>query len=84
MMKQRRVLGVAESEKVTLFWKEMAFKNLEKSGKQLDLDVLINKQGFICKKCFYAYDKLIKKKMVGFSLYYVSNRIRSQKIQSFC
>lgn len=65
MIRVRRVLGVSDSEQVTLLWKETIFKVLERESKQLDIDNLISKeQGFICKECFYAYDKMLEKKEV--------------------
>ena len=64
-IRERRVLGVSRSEKVTVLWKETILKVLEREGKQLDIDNLISQdQGFMCRKCFYGYNKLIEKKEV--------------------
>ena len=69
--KDRRVLGGSgnTSEQVTLLWKRIFLKELDKRSEQLhfDLDGLIHQQrSYICRKCYYAYDKLCETEKVPF------------------
>ena len=63
--KDRRVLG-GTSERVTLLWKETISSELEKRKEDVDLDELLCPgPGYMCRKCFYAYDKMLQNKEVG-------------------
>ena len=65
VIRGRRVLGVPESERVTLLWKETVKSVIQKEGKQFDADSIIRKkEAYMCKKCYYAYEKFADKKEV--------------------
>ena len=66
LVRGRRILGTPESERVTLVWKETVLNVIQKEGKGIDADSIITrKERYMCKKCFYAYEKFAEKKEVG-------------------
>ena len=62
--KDRRVIGgiSGESGAVTLLWKEFIVKELEKRGEQVNIESVF--ESYMCRKCYYAYQKLLKAKEV--------------------
>ena len=80
LVRGRRILGTPESERVTLVWKETVLNVIHKEGKRFDADSIITrKERYMCKKCFYAYEKFAEKKEVGriFSIVVRSNVLMS-------
>ena len=66
LVRGRRILGTPESKRVTLVWKETVLNEIQKEEKQFDADSIITrKERYLCKKCFYAYEKFAEKKEVG-------------------
>lgn len=64
VVRKRRVLGNGTKE-VTLLWKEILVNAMEEEGKELDItNFFSQKERFMCKNCFYAYNKVIEKKEV--------------------
>ncbi len=64
-VKDRRVLGVGE--KVTLLWEKTISMVLLLEKKQFDFKRIIsNKEGYMCRKCFYAYGKFVEKEEVSY------------------
>ncbi len=63
--KDRRLLDI--SGRVTIYWKEIISQELEKTQPQIDdvNELLCPGPSFMCRKCFYAYDKLLLAKEVG-------------------
>ena len=62
--KSRRVLG-STSEQVTILWKDVISKELELRSKQINLDNLLHPgRSYMCRRCYYAYDKLLQAKNV--------------------
>ena len=58
----KRVLGSSNtSEAIILLWKRVILKELQSSKQEIDLDRLLSPRlGYICRRCHYAYDKLLK------------------------
>ena len=51
---------------MTLVWKETVLNVIQKEGKRFNADSIITrKERYMCKKCFYAYEKFAEKKEVG-------------------
>ena len=61
----RRILGASNSTEVTVLWKEVISRDIEKRGVNLDLEQLIQKEAYICRSCFNIYDKLLEKQKVS-------------------
>ena len=57
---ERQTSSGGTSERVTLLWSK-----LEKRKKDVDLDELLCQATYMCRKCFYAYDKMLQNKEVG-------------------
>ena len=57
----RRILGASNSTEVTVLWKEVISRDIEKRGVNLDLEQLIQEEAYICRSCFNIYDKLLEK-----------------------
>lgn len=56
-----------DREGVALLWKVAVERELERRGHGQDLDldsVISSRDSFMCKKCFYAYEKLLEAKKV--------------------
>ncbi len=62
----RRIIKTQSCDGVSILWKEEIERELEKKGEALDLDHLISSQqeAYMCRKCFYAYEKLLEAKKV--------------------
>ena len=60
--RDRRVLcGSNTSEAIILLWKRVISKELQSRKQEIDMDRLLSPGlGYICRKCHYAYDKLLK------------------------
>ncbi len=59
----RRIIKTQSCDGVSILWKEIE-RELEKKGEALDLDNLISSQqeAYMCRKCFYAYEKTTRSK----------------------
>ena len=65
--KDRRVLGGSgsASEQVTNLWRETIANELRRRSKVLDFDSLIHPgAGYLCRKCYYSYEKLLETREV--------------------
>ena len=66
----RRNLTSSVSQHVVPLWKSIISKELEKRNQQADLDFVIagagdsQRVGQMCRKCFYAYEKVLKAQAV--------------------
>lgn len=65
VVRDRRVLG-ENVPGVTSLWKDLISEELERRELQLNLADFISPQGvgYLCRKCFHAYDKFLRDKEV--------------------
>ena len=62
----RRVISLSNCERVALLWKEIVSEELDRKGKQIDLDTILDGSIiYMCKKCFYAYENFLDSKKVS-------------------
>ena len=59
----RRNLRNSSSQHVIPLWKDLVAEELSKRNQHADLDDLVSgNSGYMCRKCFYAYEKYLKVK----------------------
>ena len=67
----RRNLTTAASKHIVPAWRAIATKELEKRQQHADLDGLLSvRAGFMCQRCFYAYEKVQSLHFAGCHKYF--------------
>ena len=61
MSGDRRLIGEEGQDKdITALWKRLAARELEKTEKFLDLEGVLRSRPFMCRKCYRAYNNLMR------------------------
>ena len=63
---ERSNLMTTTSQHVVPLWKEVVGSELQRRGRVMDLDGIVSESGarYMCRKCFYAYEKVLKARAV--------------------
>lgn len=61
---KRRNLSSSSSSHVVPLWKEIVQEEIQKQDRNIDIDSVVDpdRSGYMCRKCFYAYEKYMKLK----------------------
>ena len=60
------MVSLSKCETIASLWKEIFSEEIEREGRVIDLDAILKGIIYMCKKCYYCYEKFLDSKKVSF------------------